>query len=197
MPCPDSHRCAKPAMTDVPCSTCPYQTMNASPEYAALQTQFHKQRPDYGTSGARYIDHVLQIAQRLNTRDILDYGCGKATLQKGIPFPIQNYDPFIPEFSNSPVPADLVVCTDVMEHVEPEYVTSVLRNIHALTKQGVFFQIATRPASKFLPDGRNAHLIQENGNWWLEQLMEHFDIRQFQDIGGGIIAICTPHSFGE
>lgn len=166
--------------------------MNASPEYAAIQRQFHLARPDYGVSGMRYADNVLQIAQRLATRDILDYGCGKATLQKNIPFPIQNYDPFVEEFKKPPVPADLVVCTDVMEHIEPEHVEGVLRDIRDLTKKGVFFQIATRPASKFLPDGRNAHLIQENGNYWLERLMVHFDIRQMQDGGGGIIVVGTP-----
>ena len=166
--------------------------MNASPEYAAIQTQFHIDRPDYGQSGHRYVENILQIAGKMNTRDILDYGCGKATLQKSIPFPIQNFDPFMPEYSKPPVAADLVVCTDVLEHVEPEFVGSVLRDIHALAKQAVFFQIASNAAQKFLPDGRNAHLIQENGNWWLDKLLPMFTIRQFQDIGTGMIVICTP-----
>jgi hypothetical protein len=165
--------------------------MNATPEYAELQRQFHVARPDYGISGMRYADNVQQIAQRMRTRDILDYGCGKATLQKNIPFPIQNYDPFVPEFSARPQPADLVVCTDVMEHIEPQFVDSVLKDIQSLAKQAVFFQIATRPASKVLPDGRNAHLIQENGNWWLARILPLFDIRQFQDMGGGLIVVAT------
>lgn len=161
-------------------------------EYAALQRDFHLARPDYGVSGSRYADQVLQMAQRMGTREILDYGCGKCTLQKSVPFPIQNYDPFIPEHAARPEPADLVVCTDVMEHVEPQFVDSVLAEIALLAKQAVFFQIATRPASKQLPDGRNAHLIQENGNWWLRHVLLHFDIRQFQDMGGGIVLIGTP-----
>lgn len=165
--------------------------MNASPEYAAMQRQFHINRPDYGVSGQRYADHILDLAQRMKTRSILDYGCGKATLQKSLPFPIQNYDPFVEEYSQRPQPADLVVCTDVMEHIEPEFVGFVLQDIRDLALQAVFFQIATRPASKVLPDGRNAHLIQEGGNWWLDRLLGHFTIRQFQDLGGGLIAICT------
>ncbi len=166
--------------------------MNATPEYAAIQTQFHKDRADYGVSGLRYADHVLSIAQKMNTRDILDFGCGKATLQKSLPFPIQNYDPFVEEYSKQPSPADLVVCTDVMEHIEPPYLRLVLEEIHSLSKQAVFFQIATGPAKKILPDGRNAHLIQENGNWWIARLIEHFDIRQFQDMTSGIVVLCTP-----
>lgn len=163
-----------------------------SPEYKALQEQFHRDRPDYGCSGRRYADQVMGLAQHLNTRDILDYACGKATLQKSIPFPIQNFDPFVEEYSRRPVPADLVVNTDCLEHIELTCLNSVLEDIRALTKQAVFFQIATGPAKKTLPDGRNAHLIQENGNWWLEKLIVYFNIRQFQDLGNGLIAICTP-----
>lgn len=163
-----------------------------SPEYAAIQTKFHIDRPDYGTSGRHYADNIQKIAQKLNTRDILDYGCGKATLQKSIPYPIQNYDPFIPEYAKRPVPADIVCCSDVMEHIEPDFVTDVLIDILRLTKQTAFFQIATGPASKFLPDGRNAHLIQKPCNFWLAQLMEHFNILQMQDLNGGMVAICTP-----
>jgi hypothetical protein len=166
-------------------------------EYAQLQRDFHVARADYGVSGGRYSDQVLQMAQRMGTRDILDYGCGKCTLQKALPFPIQNYDPFIPEHAAPPEPADFVVCTDVMEHIEPGYVDSVLIDIQSLTKKAVFFQIATRPASKVLPDGRNAHLIVEDGNWWLRHLLLHFDVRQFQDMGGGVVVVCTPFAAKE
>lgn len=166
--------------------------MNYSPEYAALQVQFHKERPDYGTSGTRYADQIAMLADKMGTRDILDYGCGKATLQKNLPFPIQNYDPFVKEYSAPCIPADLVVCTDVMEHVEEPFITNVLRNIHDLTKKVVFFQIATRPASKFLPDGRNAHLIQKPINWWLERIMPMFDVHHLDDMGGGFIVVVTP-----
>jgi hypothetical protein len=167
--------------------------MNFSNEYAALQHQFHIDRPDYGMSGMKYAEHILQLANKLKTRDILDYGCGKATLQKSLPFPIQNYDPFIDEYKQSPVPAQLVVCTDVMEHIEIEYLDNVLEDIRDLTTKLAFFQIATRPAAKFLPDGRNAHLIQENVNWWLKQLMPFFNIHHLEDLGGGFIAVCSPN----
>lgn len=157
-----------------------------------MQQQFHQQRPDYGISGHKYTEHIQQLAKKLNTRDILDYGCGKATLQKSIPFPIQNYDPFVPEYSKPPHPAALVVCTDVMEHVEPDCVFNVLVELRNLTIKLAFFQIATRAASKFLPDGRNAHLIQKPVNWWLNQLISHFNIHHVEDMGGGFIVVGSP-----
>lgn len=163
-----------------------------SPEYAALQAQFHRERPDYGISGERYSEHIRQLANKMQTRDILDYGCGKATLQKSLPFPIHNYDPFVTEYAAAPEPADIVVCTDVMEHIELEFINSTLRDIAALTKQVAFFQIATRLASKVLPDGRNAHLVVQPINWWLGPIAMHFNIVSLTDIGGGFILIGIP-----
>jgi hypothetical protein len=36
------------------------------------------------------------------------------------------------------------------------------------------------PALKTLPDGRNAHLIQEPVEWWLPKIMQRFDLHTFQ-----------------
>lgn len=164
-----------------------------SPSYKALQEQFHIQRPDYGISGSRYTDTVLNLAKSLHTRDILDYGCGKATLAKSLPFPIQSYDPFLPEYSARPNPADLVVCTDVMEHVEHEHVNSVLSDIFSLTKKVAFFQIATTPAKKDLPDGRNAHItLLERDTWLINHLLRFFQIEAFQAVPGGFFFMGSP-----
>jgi hypothetical protein len=171
--------------------------MLITPEYAALQTFFHKKRPDYGTSGSRHVEPILNFAQQLNTRDILDYGCGKAMLQKGLPFPIQNYDPCNLEYARRPIPATLVVCTDVLEHIEIDCLKDVLDDIRSLTKQMLFVNVACRPAKKFLPDGRNAHLIQENPNWWLTWLLPRFHLHSFQAGKGEFTAILLPNTLPE
>jgi hypothetical protein len=163
-----------------------------SPSYLELQKQFHLDRPDYGISGAKHVEPVLNFAKQLDTRDILDYGCGKATLQKGLPFPIQNYDPCMPEYSKRPQPASLVVCTDVLEHIEIECLKDVLDDIRTLTLQMLFVNVACRPAAKFLPDGRNAHLLQESPNWWLTWLLPRFALHSFQATAGDFTAILTP-----
>lgn len=165
-------------------------------EYAALQSRFHVERPDYGVSGHHYADQILAMANSMQTRDILDYGCGKCTLQKALPFAIQNYDPFIPEFSRGPKPADIVVCTDVMEHVEDHCILNVLYDIAQLTRKAAFFQIATTPAKKILPDGRNAHISLHDLNWWLRALMAHFDIKSVMNIGHGFVAVAAPLAEG-
>src|SRR4051812_12919352 len=106
--------------------------------YLDQQRQLHASRPDYGTSSHKYVDHIASLAKKVGTRDILDYGCGKSMLQKGLPFPIQNYDPAMAEYTRRPVPADIVVCTDVLEHIEPECLKDVMDDLAALTRKLLF-----------------------------------------------------------
>lgn len=162
-------------------------------EYKELQKQFHIDRPDYGTSSPRHVDFILGLAEKMGSRSILDYGCGKAGLQKGLPFPIFNYDPCIPEYSVRPTGQfDIVVCTDVLEHIEMDCLADVLGDLQALTGQVIFLNVATRPAGKFLPDGRNAHLIQQPGSWWLRHLLPYFELTSFQIGKGEFTCIMTP-----
>lgn len=165
--------------------------MLISENYKELNKQLHETRPDYGISGAKYAEHILEFSRMANTRDILDYGCGKRTLQDALGFDIRNYDPCIPGFDTPPEPAEFVVCTDVLEHIEPECLDEVINDLRRCTKKIGFFTIATRPAKKFLADGRNAHLIQADAKWWLDRLWGTFKVTQFNDFGGEILVIVT------
>lgn len=166
--------------------------MRYTSEYAEQQLALHATRPDYGANAHRWCDQVLQLCQQLNTRDVLDYGAGKGTLGKGLPFPIVQYDPFVAEFAAEPTPSDLVACLDVLEHIEPDCLSDVLAHLAVCTRQVLFAEIATRPASKFLADGRNAHLIVQDGNWWLRQLVDHFMIQNWSFTGGSAILLAAP-----
>jgi hypothetical protein len=102
---------------------------------------------------------------------VLDYGCGRGSLAEALkPHRCQQYDPGIPGRDVLPKPSDVVVCTDVLEHVEPDKLESVLDHLARLTARAAYIVIATRPANAVLPDGRNAHLIVETPEWWLERL---------------------------
>jgi hypothetical protein len=65
----------------------------------------------------------------------------------------------------------LVVCNDVLEHVEPERLAAVLQHLRDLTWRGGYFTVATRESNKWLSDGRNAHLIIESVAWWRAQMI--------------------------
>jgi hypothetical protein len=162
-----------------------------SPEYLEQNRQLHE-AGTYGISGGRWAEPVRQLCEQLGTRDILDYGCGQRMLEKSLGFAIRNYDPCIPGLDSPPQPADIVVCADVLEHIEPECLDAVLDDLQRLTRHAGFLLIATRPAAKSLPDGRNAHLIQQPPEWWLPKLEQRFRIGQVNAFRGEFALIVRP-----
>ncbi len=171
--------------------------MLISSNYAKLNADMHARDPGYGTSGAGYADIVKIIANRIGTRSILDYGCGKCTLEMALGFDIANYDPAIPSLSAPPRPADFVVCTDVLEHIEPECLDAVLDDLKRLTKRVVFLAVSTKPATVQVDigDGRNAHLIQEPMDWWLPKLKARFRTLRYYEGPSGFAWF--GQSFGD
>lgn len=156
-----------------------------TPGYAELNAQLHQSNPNYGTSSEKWVGTVRKLAGFLGNADILDYGCGKQCLTAGLPeLHVRGYDPAIPGLDTAPEPADLVVCTDVLEHVEPELVDNVLDDLARVTRMLGFFTVATQPALKVLADGRNAHLTQQPIEWWLERLEKRFTVLGYHDLGG-------------
>ena len=153
-------------------------------EYRKLNESLHETNKHYGTNGHRWATQIEGLAKMIGTTDVLDYGCGKSSLAQNLPFTIKQYDPAIAKYAELPQPADIVVCTDVLEHIEPECLEDVLNDICRLSIQAVFLVIARHAAKKVLEDGRNAHLIQENDMWWLGHLLPRFHLLQFSS--GGI-----------
>lgn len=113
---------------------------------------------------------IRGLSHSLRTHDILDYGCGKGTLGAALGFAIQEYDPAVAGKDTAPAPADIVVCTDVLEHIEPDRLEAVLDDLQRLTRRVLYVHVATVPAHKTLSDGRNAHLIVEPWSWWRERM---------------------------
>ncbi len=146
-----------------------------TPEYLELNRQLHENE-HYGTGGFRRVPDVMALALRVDAKTILDYGCGKSTLKRCLTMPLREYDPAIPGKDSPPMPADVVVCTDVLEHVEPECLEDVIKDIHRLSMKAAYIVVHTTPAQKVLADGRNAHLIQEKEDWWAERLKPYFDV---------------------
>lgn len=164
--------------------------MRYTEEYKALQQQLHA-AGGYGTSGHKHAERITDFAKKLGTRSVMDYGAGQQTLAKAMPFAITNYDPFIEGLDNEPAPHDLVVCSDVLEHIEIDCLDNVLSHLESLTIKMLFVDIACRPAKKVLADGRNAHLIQQRPMWWAKKLDELFNVQSFQEYDGGMVALCT------
>jgi len=161
-------------------------------EYRRLNEMMHEKRPDYGVFGRDHFDAISDLAARMKTKDILDYGCGKGTLAMHFPFTIQQYDPAIPRHADLPEPADIVVCTDVLEHIEPQLIGNVLDHLKDLTKKILYTTVSTEPAKKTLDDGRNAHLIVESPQWWFSALSDRFDIVNYTRTSDHVLVVCIP-----
>lgn len=147
-----------------------------SDEYKAVLVAKHSQGP-WGTDGRRHAQFLEAYARNIGAEDILDYGCGAGMLKAALDPPtgsrlikVYEYDPGVAGKDELPKPAGLIVCTDVLEHVEPDKIDHVLSHICTLAKQGAYITISLRSAAHTLPDGRNAHLIVENSEWWLKKL---------------------------
>jgi len=139
--------------------------------YRKLNTKLHRSAPHYGRSaGEVHARIVRELMDEFDAKTVLDYGCGKRTLQAALKIQISNYDPCIPQLSAAPAPADIVACIEVLEHVEPQYLAALLTDLRRLTKKALFATVAVVPSTKILDDGRNSHLIVQPEAWWFERL---------------------------
>lgn len=147
-----------------------------SEEYRKLNWQLHRDNPKFGMGGAKHSNTIKELMKTLKTNSVLDYGCGKGMLAKSLDVPIWEYDPAIPEKSAYPKPADIVVCTDVLEHVELDKLPIVLSDLKRCVKKVGYLVISTRKAVKQYANGSNTHQIINGKDWWTKQLGKFFEL---------------------
>ena len=162
-------------------------------QYRAEQTALHA-KGNYGTASLQYGATVATLLNQTGATSLLDYGCGsKRSLLQALRLPegvvYEGYDPAIPEYADTPLPAELVCCIDVLEHIEPDYLDNVIDHLSELCDPYGFFTIHSGPAQKVLSDGRNAHLTQQGPDWWLPRLKRRFEVLQTVPIPSGFAVV--------
>lgn len=155
-----------------------------TPAFRDLNAQLHRDNLTYGVGGAKHAPVVQKLAVSLKTTSVLDYGAGKGLLAQALPYPIWEYDPAIPTKAAPPRPADLVVCTDVLEHIEPDCLVAVLDDLRRCVRRLGYFVIDMAAAQKCYADGRNTHLLQHDEAWWRSALDPFFQVGQCWTVGG-------------
>jgi hypothetical protein len=161
-----------------------------SADYLRQQQALHE-NSDYGNASVETAPLVAQVVEALGVSELLDYGAGKGRLgielQRYVrrPLRIRHYDPAIPKWSETPPPSEFVACIDVLEHIEPERLDLVFDDLKRVTGRAAMFTVHTGPAMKHLPDGRNAHLIQQSPDWWLPRILQRFDLVTFSRLPNG------------
>jgi hypothetical protein len=166
-----------------------------SAEYLAQQRELHR-NPHYGVASFHFAATVADIMRKLNIRSVTDYGAGKCNLRLalnklGLVFDYFPFDPAFPEYG-PPKPAELMCCIDVLEHIEPEFLDAVLGDLQRITLRVGFLAVATVPAEKNLPDGRNAHLIIQPWAWWQAKLSDYFALKTKVPSPGGFCLLVEP-----
>ncbi len=125
-----------------------------SHEYAEMNRQLHNEKPEYGAAAENDAPAVAKYARKVGAKTLLDFGCGKGTLKPALmqiapEISVFEYDPAVPGKEALPAHAvDVVAAMDVMEHIEPDYLTAVLQTMISLQPKIVIMKISLTPAKK-------------------------------------------------
>ena len=151
-----------------------------SEEYRDLLHWEHENTPGkWGHTAKMYVNTIVKNSE--GRTNWLDYGAGHGGLGKAVrerfgdTYNITEFEPSRPD-SQPPEPTEYVVCIDVLEHIEPDFLENVFEDLKRVTVERGYYTISCRLASKILKDGRNAHLIVEEPDWWMDRLEKHFDV---------------------
>lgn len=166
-----------------------------SPEYLKTQEEMHTglhKTMQYGSIAYTLFSAVIEpMVRNSKSKSVFDYGCGKQYLRKlfedmGIEY--GGYDPAIKKYSTLDLSKqyDMVVCIDVMEHVEVKYHDIVLQDIAKLAKEYILLTISPAEAKKVLSDGRNAHICQAGPSYWLPKICKYFEPIQMANCIDGV-----------
>ncbi len=167
-----------------------------SEEYRKMQEELHR-NPNYGVASVHYAPIVAEVVKAVGATELLDYGAGKGRLGETLnslmlqPPRIHHYDPARPEWAAPAQPCACVACIDVLEHIEPDLIDNVLDDLKRVTIGHGVFTVHTGPAVKVLADGRNAHLIQQPPEWWLERFKQRFNVAEFRPMKQGFWIVVT------
>lgn len=155
-----------------------------SDNYESLLIHEHTNTHDWTWTNmvSSKVPEIVRLLKQYNETTILDYGSGeshfKNKLEELYPneYNVIEYDPGIKSKSNYPEPCNFIICVDVLEHIEPEFIINVLDDLERLILKFGFFTISLVPAGLHLKDGRNAHLCIKSYDWWLDEFSKRFNI---------------------
>ena len=148
-------------------------------KYTDLYKKLHQDQDNYGTSSAKYLPEISLMIDYLKPKTILDYGCGKAVLvdilSKRYPdIKVYGYDPSMPGKDKLPNDKiDLVINTDVLEHIPAEILPNVLKEIAKISKNAIF-ALHHALAYAVLENGENAHCTVRPPVWYQNEIMNAF-----------------------
>ena len=170
-----------------------YTRTNPSPRSLKLIEQYkelHNENKFKGISLNKHIQAIGDLIKQHKVKSLLDYGSGKGYLYSknfkivnpNLKEPLQKlwkidklkcYDPGYTEHAEYPTDIyDMVISTDVIEHIPEEDLTWFLNDIFSLSKKFVYLNIACYPALKHFKDGTNVHVSIFEPQEWIDFIMK-------------------------
>lgn len=138
----------------------------------------------HGLSVIQHSNSINAVARKCRAKTLLDYGCGRGDAYKK-PYKIHRtwgftaaniflYDPAFAGRAALPTRLfDLVVCSDVLEHIPEQAVPVFIQRLFGYAKKHVWASVCCRSAKKFFKDGRNLHVTVQPFEWWQAQFKQH------------------------
>ena len=147
--------------------------MSYSDSYKETLKELHKSKAFGNKSSVP--QEVIECIEKYQVTSILDFGCGKGNfltaLKEQYPdIETFGFDPGNEIFSVLPDKVDMIYSSDVLEHIEPDHLIDTLVDLKTRCSKVMYHLIACHPAKRGMSDGRNAHLIIENPDWWRSKL---------------------------
>ena len=148
-------------------------------DYIKQYELLYKIKKNYGKTSIKLYDMLEKIINDLNILSVLYYGCGKSKLldliKKNKKIKIYRYDPAIKKYSKlTKNKTDLVICTDVLQHVPLYDLDRVLKEIKSKGIYILFYIKCTNHKTK-LPNKTYANCTVYDKKWWLEKLSNYYD----------------------
>ena len=166
--------------------------MSTHGKYIEQYKKLHASKK-YGVSSEQLVERINASIAGHEFESVLDFGCGQSKMVDKLNVPKKyRYDPAIPAYDALPVDeVDLVVCTDVLEHVPEEELDDVLKELSSLSEDA-YFVIGTALAYHTLPNGENCHCTVHNDDWWIKKLSGFYKhIKKLPSQRNGVVTLKT------
>ena len=125
--------------------------------------------------------NMPEFLEKYKPNSIIDYGCGSGGVVNHLSEKytvVDGYDPCVEKYSTYPNKKyDVLISMDVLEHIEPDLLDKNLKSISKLFTKSAYLDIHTSASPTFLPDGRNAHLIQEQPDFWRKKILKNMNVK--------------------
>lgn len=144
-----------------------------------MYAEMHAAGAFKGDSWRRHYDGLLRFLggpREVAAHVVVDFGCGPAggladpdAPARRMPKRVLPYDPYVKAYVSPPwkaQPTAFFSC-DVFEHLPVEALRDLARQLcKARSVTRAYVVLATRAATKTMPNGVNAHLTVRPADWW-------------------------------